>query len=63
LRRFVGMIIAAIPLFAGYLMILVDDRRRGLHDRLAGTVVVFLSGAERNEPRRRLLGGATIPPN
>jgi uncharacterized RDD family membrane protein YckC len=63
LRRFVGMIIAAIPLFAGYLLILVDDRRRGLHDRLAGTVVVFLSEAERNEPRRRLLGGATIPPN
>jgi uncharacterized RDD family membrane protein YckC len=41
LRRLVGMVIAALPLFAGYLLILVDDRRRGLHDRLAGTVVVF----------------------
>ena len=40
LVRFVGLTLAAIPLFAGYLMILVDDRRRGLHDVLARTVVV-----------------------
>jgi uncharacterized RDD family membrane protein YckC len=32
--------VAAIPLFAGFLPILFDDRRRGLHDMLAGTVVV-----------------------
>ena len=42
LRRLVGAVIAAIPLFAGYLLILVDDRRRGLQDRIAGTVVVFV---------------------
>lgn len=47
LRRLVAAVIAAIPLFAGYLLILVDDRRRGLHDRLAGTVVVFVSPARR----------------
>jgi uncharacterized RDD family membrane protein YckC len=47
LWRLVAMLIAAIPLFAGYLLILVDDRRRGLHDRLAGTFVVFLTEAER----------------
>jgi uncharacterized RDD family membrane protein YckC len=47
LRRVVGMVVAALPLFAGYLLILVDDRRRGLHDRIAGTVVVFLTEAER----------------
>ncbi|WCB92596.1 hypothetical protein DSM104299_01293 [Baekduia alba] len=29
-----------IPLFAGFLPALVDDRRRGLHDIVAGTVVV-----------------------
>ena len=40
LLRFVGLTLAAIPLFAGFLLILVDDRRRGLHDRLARTVVV-----------------------
>jgi uncharacterized RDD family membrane protein YckC len=38
--RFAGLILAALPLFAGFLPILVDDRRRGVHDMLAGTVVV-----------------------
>jgi uncharacterized RDD family membrane protein YckC len=40
LLRFVGLTLAAIPLFAGFLLILFDDRRRGLQDRLARTVVV-----------------------
>ena len=39
--RAAGMVLAAIPLFAGYLLILVNDRRRGLQDLLAGSVVVF----------------------
>jgi uncharacterized RDD family membrane protein YckC len=46
LRRLIAAVIAAIPLFAGYLLILVDDRRRGLHDRLAGTVVEFVEDEE-----------------
>jgi uncharacterized RDD family membrane protein YckC len=41
LLRLIGAILAAIPFFAGYLLILVDDRRRGLHDMLAGTTVVY----------------------
>jgi uncharacterized RDD family membrane protein YckC len=40
LLRFVGLTLAALPLFAGFFMILFDDRRRGLHDRIARTVVV-----------------------
>jgi uncharacterized RDD family membrane protein YckC len=40
LVRFAGLTLAAIPLFAGFALILVDDRRRGLHDLIAGTVVV-----------------------
>jgi uncharacterized RDD family membrane protein YckC len=40
LIRFVGLILAALPLFAGFVPIVVDDRRRGAHDFLAGTVVV-----------------------
>jgi uncharacterized RDD family membrane protein YckC len=40
-RRFVGMVLAAIPFGAGFLTILVDDRRRGLHDMIGGTVVVY----------------------
>jgi uncharacterized RDD family membrane protein YckC len=41
LLRIVGAVLAAIPLFAGYLLVLVDDRRRGLHDMIARTVVVY----------------------
>jgi uncharacterized RDD family membrane protein YckC len=40
LVRLGALILAAIPLFAGLLWILVDQRRRGWHDMLAGTVVV-----------------------
>ena len=43
LLRLLGAILAAIPFFAGYLLILVDDRRRGLHDMIAGTTVVYAS--------------------
>jgi uncharacterized RDD family membrane protein YckC len=41
LLRLIGAILAAIPFFAGYLLILVDDRRRGLHDMIAGSTVVY----------------------
>jgi uncharacterized RDD family membrane protein YckC len=39
--RLVGAVLAALPVFAGYLLVLVDDRRRGLHDMIAGTAVVY----------------------
>ena len=45
--RFFGAILAALPLFLGYAMILFDDRRRGLHDRMAHSVVVYVP----REPR------------
>jgi uncharacterized RDD family membrane protein YckC len=38
--RLGALVLAAIPLFAGFLPILFDDRRRGIHDMIAGTVVV-----------------------
>jgi uncharacterized RDD family membrane protein YckC len=47
LLRVIGMTLAAIPFFAGYLLILVNDRRRGLHDLIARTVVVYV---ERERP-------------
>jgi uncharacterized RDD family membrane protein YckC len=46
LRRLAGMILAAIPLMAGYALILWDARRQGLHDKLAGTVVRYASRSE-----------------
>jgi CheY-like chemotaxis protein/uncharacterized RDD family membrane protein YckC len=44
LLRFVGLWLGAIPLFAGYVPILLEERRRAFHDRLAGTVVVYGEG-------------------
>jgi uncharacterized RDD family membrane protein YckC len=53
--RFAGMVLAAIPLLAGFLSILFDERRRGLHDMLARTVVVeapqLSRGSEPSPPR------------
>ena len=45
LVRFVGLTLAAIPLFAGFALILFDDRRRGLHDMLARSVVTEVERA------------------
>jgi uncharacterized RDD family membrane protein YckC len=53
LVRLVGMVLAALPLFAGYLPILLRDDRRGLHDLLAGSVVRY---AEKKRPPRPLRG-------
>ena len=41
LVRLVGLVLAIIPLFAGFLPVLFTERRRGLPDMLAGTVVVY----------------------
>jgi len=40
IRRQIGYLISA-TLFLGYLWILVDNRRQGWHDKLAGTMVVY----------------------
>jgi uncharacterized RDD family membrane protein YckC len=37
--RLVGLALAIVPLFAGFLPVLFDSRRRGLQDFLAGTTV------------------------
>lgn len=39
--RFVGLVLAIIPLFVGFVPVLFTERRRGLPDLLAGTVVVY----------------------
>lgn len=39
LRRFGGLVLCTVTLGLGFLPVLFDERRRGLHDRLAGTVV------------------------
>jgi uncharacterized RDD family membrane protein YckC len=44
--RFGGVILAAVPLLAGFLIMLWDDRRRCLQDRLARTVVIDTPASE-----------------
>jgi uncharacterized RDD family membrane protein YckC len=39
--RLVGLVLAIVPLFAGFLPVLFTERRRGLADFMAGTVVVY----------------------
>ncbi len=45
--------ITALPLFLGYLWVLVDDERQTWHDRLAKTIVVYEWDARYEE---RLVG-------
>ena len=44
--RFIGLVLAIIPCFLGFLPVLIDDRRRGIQDMLAGTVVLYADTAE-----------------
>jgi uncharacterized RDD family membrane protein YckC len=44
--RYWAMLLALLPLGAGMLPVLYDDQRRGLHDRIAKTVVRWDEGEE-----------------
>jgi uncharacterized RDD family membrane protein YckC len=48
--RAVGTVVAIVPLFAGYVPVLFDARRRGLPDFLAGTVVLYEDGQAESKP-------------
>ena len=50
--RVIGLGLAIVPLFLGFLPVLVDARRRGLHDFLAGTVVLYAELELQLEPER-----------
>ena len=45
LVRMVGLVLAIVPLFAGFVPVLFTERRRGLPDFLAGTVVLYEDAA------------------
>jgi uncharacterized RDD family membrane protein YckC len=40
--RLIALGLCIIPLCAGFVPVLFDDRRRGCHDMLARTVVVYV---------------------
>jgi uncharacterized RDD family membrane protein YckC len=41
LVRVLGLVLAIVPLFAGFVPVLFTERRRALPDYLAGTVVLY----------------------
>lgn len=43
LLRYLGYWLSAIPLGLGFLWVLVDNRRQGWHDKIAGTYVIYES--------------------
>jgi len=45
LKRYVGYYLSALPLGWGFLHVAFDDKKQGWHDKMAGTVVVYLSEA------------------
>jgi uncharacterized RDD family membrane protein YckC len=48
--RLLGAVLSALLLFLGYVMILFDPRRRGLHDRMAHSIVVYVPRVRRPPP-------------
>ena len=51
LLRLVGLVLAIVPMFAGFIPVLFTERRRGLPDFLAGTVVLYDDARSRADPR------------
>ena len=49
LLRYAGLWLCALPFLLGFLWILVDDERRGWHDKLARTQVVYAWQARPDE--------------
>lgn len=53
--RFLGYWLSAALLFTGYLLVLIDNRRQGLHDKLAGTIVVYAETWEEKAEKNLLI--------
>jgi uncharacterized RDD family membrane protein YckC len=63
--RYWAMLLAFVPLGAGFIPVLTDDRRRGLHDRIAKTVVRWDDGEEVTaipDPPVAVTAVAELPP-
>jgi uncharacterized RDD family membrane protein YckC len=65
LVRCLGVILAALPLFLGFVPILYDSRRRGFQDQFAHTVVIEAPGpsiAEVSRAKKRAIYEASRKP-
>lgn len=52
-RESIGRYISAVILWAGYLFMIVDNEKRGFHDMLADTRVVYANGKRKSMAQRR----------
>ena len=60
--RFLGYIVSLVPLGAGFLWVLGDDERRGWHDHIARTQVIYQPGKLLGpRPSRRPPGVTSSP--
>ncbi len=50
LKRLAGLVLAVIPAFLGFIGVLLDDRRRGWQDRMAGVDVLYESNQRAPAP-------------
>ena len=57
LLRFIGYVASTAMFFMGYVMILADNRRQGLHDKLARLLVIYDWEARHGERLTRALEG------
>jgi uncharacterized RDD family membrane protein YckC len=48
LREFIGKFLSSIILYIGYIMIAFSKKKQGLHDKVAGTVVIY------NDPSKKM---------
>jgi len=48
--RILGYVACFLTLGLGFLLILISNQRRGLHDRMAGTCVIYAWEAQQHEP-------------
>jgi uncharacterized RDD family membrane protein YckC len=50
IKRFLGLVLSAIPLGIGFLGILFSERRRGWADRIAATEVIYADTGPKAAP-------------
>lgn len=61
-RRLLGAVLAAIPLFLGFLGVVLNERRRGWQDRIAGTDALYVRGVRPTAPWSAAAGAASVEP-
>ncbi len=49
--RYLAYFVSLVPLGLGYLWVALDKRKQGWHDKIAGTVVIYLAP---DEPSQRV---------